>query len=343
MMLEDPNQMLARRKRPRKEIKHTLSSPANSNARRRTKSSFQLERTTILIGSLLCIAGIIILFLILRKPFEQDSLLERPASDDGDGLSRMSLASIGSVENDDIARDFIGCMPTVQRAEGTVEYVGNAVKSWGLATNGGRKVGKLIVFDMNVNVTNFDVKGILGGNSGGWWEVKRRENRMRDPRMFTHGDSVERARWRSKEALDYAEVLSRCVVEAQKMGIEFVLLVQDDVLFKDGFDEARLRVGEVDAEREGKWCSISLFDIGSTRNGQKQDTSNMVARVFKAEKVGRLARYIRSKFDQSPVDWLADDYCRSWGLSTFVVVPNLVRHRGKVSSFKENKREGLLT
>lgn len=319
----------------------------------RGKGFFAQPRYIIIAGLVVLTATILLLYSVLprRGNIESDdevvdrsesSLRNLPESDDEDALHAIDLKAVHpATETSDIAKGMIGCMPSVRRKSGEVEYVSNAVKSWGLATEGGTKVGRLVVFDMDVEGDS--VEKNLGGMQGAWWEVRKRERYVKSPRMRTHGDSVERVQWRSKEALDYAEVLERCVEEASASGVEYVLIVQDDVLFRPEFIGVGGQVGKIDEQKDGKTCAVSLFDIGSVKDGQKQNTSNMVAKVIKLKRARGMARYIRSKYDQSPVDWLADEYCRNWGLQTLVIVPNVVRHRGKVSSFSGNEREGLLT
>lgn len=205
----------------------------------------------------------------------------------------------------------------------------------------------------------------------GWLLLRERlSDQVPQPVRRTHGDSEERIAWRSKEASDYAEVLERCVGMATG---DYVAIVQDDVLFTERMNVVLswldARVGgsprESPGSRSGKsipWCSASLFDIrdkaGGEREGlfpasdgvdgyEKLRSSNMVARVFDVrdggKTVGRLISALRRGFDASPVDWLADAWCKKRRRVSFGIVPNVVKHRGRVSSFGGNKREGTLT
>lgn len=254
----------------------------------------------------------------------------------------------------------VACMPTVSR-DG-VEYVSNAVKSWRLATNRSTVMRRLIVFNMDENQSDdpnirpawvnkvFNVPGKVPS----WLSLVRRERALQRPRKQTHGDSSERISWRSKEAQDYAEVIQRC---AEMAPVRYTLIVQDDVLFTPGFQnvvqwadamlQEREYVDEKGRTRKQRICSGSLFDVASSEHSgldaHTLDSSNMVARLWPAEMVPRVARYISLNFDEAPVDWLADDLCRLSRRVTLVMEPNVVRHRGAVSSFAENKREGLLT
>jgi N-Acetylglucosaminyltransferase-IV (GnT-IV) conserved region len=267
------------------------------------------------------------------------------------------------------------CMPTVVRRDG-IEYVSNAVKSWREKTKDGLApgLGRLIVFDMNddhdtgtahqaawlARTFNSDASQAAAMTDG--WLVlmsgRTDSSFKRFPRKLTHGDSAERVRWRSKEVLDYAFVLQRCAAMATG---QYIAVVQDDVLFTGVIAGVvgwlNEHMAAAPSTSTGAWCSASLFDIGNrgraARHGSgstrvhELDTSNMVARVFAADRggkdIGRLARYLRRRFDDSPVDWLADEHCRAQGRKTYVMRPNPIRHRGAVSSFALNQRVGLLT
>jgi N-Acetylglucosaminyltransferase-IV (GnT-IV) conserved region len=265
---------------------------------------------------------------------------------------------------DDTREDMLVCMPTVVRRD-DVEYVSNAVKSWRAITVDGRSPGlrRLIVFDMNSN----DESSIAHQSSwlnrtfasdaafkyalaDGWLVLEHGGRVMREPRMLTHGDSVERVRWRAKEALDYALVLQRCSRLAKG---RYVAIVQDDVLFTRGITEAVSWLDEHMAGAEDAWFSASLFDVGDHQpkagelRARKLNSSNMVARVYDSidgqRNLRRFVRYLRARFDESPVDWLADQYCAAHRRKSYVMLPNPVRHRGAISSFADNKRTGLLT
>lgn len=308
---------------------------------------------------------------------------------DTSGLESDDEATLSSCVlpiEDETPSDFtemaIACMPTVRRGNGTVEYVSNAVKSWRLATKDSKSIRRLVVFDMDAS----DGKGwesiqnawwssrsrhqrpkwieaVFGNSWEGkkvvlptWLEVTRRENNtIVEPRKITLEDSEDRVKWRSKEALDYAEVVQRC---GSMTSGKYVIVVQDDVLFTSRIGEAvewceehmvdRVVVDEASGRTKiRRICSVSLFDlVGAGRDdsdGHPLESSNMVARVWEREKISALHRYIVSNFDEAPVDWLVDRQCKSKRRKTIVMEPNGVRHRGVVSSFDKNKREGTLT
>lgn len=250
----------------------------------------------------------------------------------------------------------VACMPSVRRVG--AEYVSNAVKSWRLATNGSVDVRRLVVFDMDVEPGRSDwlsrVFDRWDGRLPSWLAVEKRElTAVLEPRKLTHGDSEERVRWRSKEALDYAEVLRRC---GELAGGAYVVVVQDDVLFTDqmknvvAWSAAHMRDYYETHKRTGrevrrKVCGASLADLAmpGAEDAHVLESSQMWARVWDSASVAPLARYIAANFDESPVDWLADARCKKLNRRTIVMEPNPVRHRGAVSSFEPNKRSHTLT
>lgn len=147
-------------------------------------------------------------------------------------------------------------------------------------------------------------------------------------------------RWRSKEALDYAEVLGRCAAETHG---DFVAVVQDDVLFRRSWEGVEGWIRELEGATGG-WCSASLFnDEDGVEGVRVLRGSNLVGRVWKVRDVHDVSMFIRKRFDKSPVDWLVDDWCRRKKLKSWARGRSFLRHRGRVSSFKENAREGTLT
>lgn len=296
----------------------------------------------------------------------------KPDDEDQITLGRLSLEdSVPSTYKEGM----LACMPTVSR-EG-VEYISNAVKSWRIATNGSHTIRRLIIFEMDNSKSNknssssfpdwlgrvfFDNVGIKRLPS--WLEIHQRQGEAREARKQTLGDSKSRVNWRSKEAQDYAQVLKRCT-EMVATSAKYVLIVQDDVLFTSGIQNAVhwadevLKEKEYFDERRGKntmqrICSGSLFDITPhqgddlhnsplSKDGHVQHKSNMVAKIWQLSFAARVVQYIERNYDEKPVDWLVDDMCRHGRRATLVMEPNTVRHRGAVSSFPANQRHGLLT
>lgn len=292
-----------------------------------------------------------------RTPFLSSNLL---LPDNEQEISTGRLPAEGDLSRSHVEQ-MLACMPTVPRKN--VEYVSNAVKSWRLATNTSDTLRRLVVLDMNVPSTKWKDKrpewlGRVFENDDvpvpSWLVMLQREGAPQAARKSTLGDSPSRIAWRSKEAQDYAQTLTRCAELAKG---RYVLIVQDDVLFTNALANVVQWADNAFVQREytdsrgrtsvRRVCSLSLFDVASEENHGKDlhtlDSSNMVARIWRTEDVERVANYIFRRFDEAPVDWLIDDLCKLRRRVTLVKEPNAVRHRGAVSSFSENIREGLLT
>lgn len=309
---------------------------------------------------------IISLFLVYwleRKQQRQSAYLSSRTiiSDDEDVISAWRLQLEDSIPPS-FNEQVLACMPTITRKG--AEYVSNAVKSWRIATNGSTVMRRLVVFDMDVHSSGepqgnqrptwldrvFDKKDDIPT----WLMLANRESTPQQARKHTLGDSEARVAWRSKEAQDYAEVLRRC---ADMTTGRYVLILQDDVLFTSAFHNAvqwadtTLRQREYKDEqgrtRIQRICSGSLFDMApediKQKDGHVLESSNMVARIWPLDIVPRIFNYIATNFDEKPVDWLVDEMCRRSRRVTLVMEPNVVRHRGAISSFSGNKRESMLT
>lgn len=280
------------------------------------------------------------------------------APDDETILSTHLLPHDDDSIPENFSEELVACMPTVSRRG--AEYVSNAVKSWRLATNASTTMRRLIVFEMDYPISKrmpswrgrVFRKNVKPGTmaSPSWLAVMQRQGTPPETQKLTLGDSVARVQWRSKEAADYGEVLTRCAAEAKG---RYVMIVQDDVLFTSAidsvvswFDRQIVRLSSIpNGTRRKRMCSVSLFDLSEKDavDGHEIRSSNMVARVWETERAHRVARFLQSNFDEAPVDWLADRMCRGGRRVTLVMEPNVVRHRGAVSSFSENLREATLT
>jgi len=234
------------------------------------------------------------------------------------------------------------CMPTVTRPQ-DADYVTDAVQSWYNGTKDVREFGRLILFNMDEEpLLHKPIQKLQAtmGDQDDWLWFRARESIMRRPRKLTHGDSKERVAWRSKEALDYAEVLERCAREA--VNAEYLLVVQDDVLFSPDIAQLWGWLSEVLEVSKKTWCTASLFDFAPGHDLDVIQHSNMVARVWRTADHLEFVSFVRRRFDLSPIDWLADEFCRARNKNTLVWKPNPIRHRGKISSFAGNSREGLV-
>jgi hypothetical protein len=284
---------------------------------------------------------------------------------------RLDTTCCDNLMDRDLDRELMICMPTVARRDG-VEYISNAVKSWAVMSSNSRLASRIAVFGMDTDneiATSHKeawVSRVFASPknvpSAAWLTLEMRASAgTKQPRKRTHGDSDARIEWRSKEAMDYVEVLERCNELAEG---RYLAIVQDDVLFTPAMADVVTTLDEIMRDNKGttvankeRWCSASLFDISRNeiRSGgkswyrhrvEKLETSNMVARVYARDdqtELRRFVRFVRQHFDESPIDWLADTFCRRRRSFTYVLHPNPVRHRGVVSSFADNDRTGTVT
>ncbi|GAB0492557.1 hypothetical protein MMPV_003824 [Pyropia vietnamensis] len=262
-------------------------------------------------------------------------------------------------------------MPTVGRPGG-VDYLTPSVASFLTATTpsagGGGEVARLLVFNMETNPAAHPAAVALASSSGVAAAAGTDARRVavlgrpagrpvRRPRRRTHGDPIARIRWRSKEADDYATVAEECAAAATASGMDAILILQDDVLVSPS-------VGRVAAWAAARfpspsaYCSVSLVDIDDRAPGEPPPVdgkvlgpAQLVARLWPLDRVDSLVAYIRSRHDESPVDWLVRDWCAGgrrgdgWvGVGdTYVPIPCPVRHVGRVSTFEGNGERDNLT
>lgn len=276
-----------------------------------------------------------------------------PASDDEAAVKRFRVPF---ARNHAPAKGPVACMPTVARANGSVEYISNAAKSWWLAHAGNPP--PLRVFEMDPGPVGpiapawLSAVGKRGPPETGWLRTQRLAGASRVPRRARPGEFAERVAWRSKEAQDYAAVLRACVVTAVAAGAGEVLIVEDDVLFTRSFaragdwarrmlsDGGRTRVDGRGVRRKVRVCSASLFEL---RGKESQRLTSTVARVWRAEDGLSVADYVGNHHTHAPVDVLVNDWCRKRRAFIALLRPNPVRHRGRVSSFSSLERGGTLT
>lgn len=249
------------------------------------------------------------------------------------------------------AKGPVACMPTVARANGSVEYVSNAAKSWWLAHAGDPP--PLRVFEMDAGPDG-PTAPEHGPPDTGWLRTRRLAGAWLVPRQQLPGVSAERIAWRSKQTQDYASVLRSCAAAATDAGAGEVLILEDDVLFRPAFasagewarrmlaDGARTHIDKEGVRRNVRVCSVSLFDL-SGRGMQRLRSRDNVARVWRVGDALSVADYVENHYTHAPVDWLTDDWCRKRRAIAAVLRPNPVRHRGLVSSFRPNARNQTLT
>ncbi len=337
-----------RQRRPRQSAVNVVEDTPRRDARKPTHSTTLLRALTALVP--LFVLAAMFHFTFSRHPAPQHT----PEPDDEAGVTAYRIEATGTQFSTQQAPT---CMPTVTRSDGEVEYVSNAAKSWYLAHNG--VPPPLYVYDMDADTQPTRWRSRVGASQTTWLKQLRLDLPSVTPQRYTLNDSVTRVKWRSKEALDYSGVLRDCARIARLSPTTtddtVILVVQDDVLFRREIttsrewaanalaDSGRSRVNRAGREVPVRTCSASLFDLGDGVGDEPQGISNLVARYWRVGEADAFADYIERHFEDAPVDWLADRWCRRRRATVPVLRPNPVRHRGRVSSFIENKREELLT
>mmetsp|Transcript_6891 Transcript_6891/g.20970 ORF Transcript_6891/g.20970 Transcript_6891/m.20970 type:complete len:289 (-) Transcript_6891:872-1738(-) len=237
----------------------------------------------------------------------------------------------------------IACMPTTLRPR-HVDYVTAAVRSFRQATRDHPHLRRLVVFVMDKNPSTNYVAARLArtAKKHPWLTVLEREDReSRKPTRMLHGDPPERVQWRSKEALDYIEVLRRCTDLAKDD--QLVVIFQDDVEFDPSLWSVTNWADDMLRRLQKKVCVLSLSDIKQKKDGAPERIANMVAKIYDRKTANEFVDYASDMFDHSPIDWLIMYFCKDRGQKILVRVPNPVHHKGLVSTFSRNRRNQILT
>ncbi|KAJ8902120.1 hypothetical protein NDN08_006528 [Rhodosorus marinus] len=257
-------------------------------------------------------------------------------------FTRIDLRALDSV-NSKFEERVVACMPTVSRPKGA-SYVDAAARTFREVTRNSPYFRRLVIFVMDLepqkNVVVQRLKRASKARAHSWLTVLDGERRhAKDPTRREHGDPPDRITWRSKEALDYAETLERCIEIAGD--VSYILVVQDDVTFGQEFKDIAIWADRLHRRPKSRICALSLFDISQRVDSKPEKSSNMVAKLYKPAVAKEFVDYARSMFDHSPIDWLHRDFCAARNLQILVKYPNPIDHKGVVSTFERNKRETM--
>jgi hypothetical protein len=148
----------------------------------------------------------------------------------------------------------------------------------------------------------------------------------------THDDPPEQVWWRSKEALDVANMMELALQAAPRAS--YYIHMQDDVVVAQHFLRHLNNLTTQLATRNGPVTLFSPFDSNRTASYVAPDSGGvgLVAVCFDTHLVRRLIPYIRQRFLESPVDFLIRDYMETHNVHMHVAIPNLVEHEGLFSS-----------
>ncbi|OQR74436.1 hypothetical protein BIW11_09072, partial [Tropilaelaps mercedesae] len=149
----------------------------------------------------------------------------------------------------------------------------------------------------------------------------------------TLGDSIERVRWRTKQAYDFAYLM----MYASSRG-EFYVQLEDDILSKPGFATQMINFAKKQMSSGHKDFFVLDFC-----------TLGFIGKMFKCVELMKFATYILTFAQDQPVDWILDHYvqtkvcrfdkdakhCRKMKSTIWIThKPSLFQHVGTHSSLK---------
>jgi len=109
----------------------------------------------------------------------------------------------------------------------------------------------------------------------------------------TLGDTMDRVVWRSKQVLDYAFVM----MYAQSRG-SYYLHLEDDVITKQGFFTS-MKLFALEKDRsQPNWFLLNFCQLGS------------MGKLFRTSDLPHIVQYFLMFYNDQPVDWLMEDYCK---------------------------------
>ncbi|XP_050513757.1 alpha-1,3-mannosyl-glycoprotein 4-beta-N-acetylglucosaminyltransferase B [Diabrotica virgifera virgifera] len=152
-----------------------------------------------------------------------------------------------------------------------------------------------------------------------------------DKLRITLGDSSERVKWRSKQNLDYAFLMSYC----QTKGTFYVQL-EDDILAKPSYATIMRKFAIEKTAKKDPWIVLDFCQLG------------FIGKLFKTAELPWLINFFQMFFNDKPVDWLLDylittkicnweknDNCKADKAKVWIhYKPSLFQHIGMHSSLK---------
>jgi hypothetical protein len=146
----------------------------------------------------------------------------------------------------------------------------------------------------------------------------------------TWNDSMERVIWRSKQALDFAYLMEKGYDIA-----DYFMLIEDDVIVSNNFIVEIIWWTEKYFGDESKWTLLSFYSSHDHKDKQiyaLADFFGTIGQLYKKKDLLPISTYIKTNFNESPVDWLLRDYLIKAGAKVFSHKPDLFQHTGKVST-----------
>ncbi|XP_065171770.1 alpha-1,3-mannosyl-glycoprotein 4-beta-N-acetylglucosaminyltransferase B-like [Atheta coriaria] len=111
-----------------------------------------------------------------------------------------------------------------------------------------------------------------------------------DKLRSTLGDPLERVRWRSKQNLDFAFLMSYC----QPKGTFYVQL-EDDILAKPYYISEMKKFALDKTANKEPWFVLDFCQLG------------FIGKMFKSAELPWLIQFFQMFYNDKPVDWLLDD------------------------------------
>ncbi|XP_078539874.1 alpha-1,6-mannosyl-glycoprotein 4-beta-N-acetylglucosaminyltransferase-like [Lissotriton helveticus] len=131
-------------------------------------------------------------------------------------------------------------------------------------------------------------------------------------------DPEEKVKFRSKQNVDYAFLANFCAPLS-----EYYLMLEDDVVCAANFlTGIKKSFQNIDIS----WTTISYSKLG------------YLGKLFHAEDLPKLARFLLMFYDEMPGDWLLEQFYKSKTQKEMIhVTPTLFQHVGSLSSFQSLK------
>ncbi len=186
---------------------------------------------------------------------------------------------------------------------------------------------------------------------GQWMSDMLRDDKLR---VF-HDDTMDRIKWRSKEVLDFVKsIKAACGIDTNetlksptskngkittqmvKPPKIFLFLEDDTTATSHVFNKLNQWLRTV---RDPSWFFVSLYSPDNVYDQQEYYLPCCSqAILFKCDDMSELSRYLISKYDESPIDWILNAYAHNEmmtnrGRRSYVAVPNLFQHIPAVSTY----------
>eukprot|EP00741_Cyanophora_paradoxa_P004283 tig00000792_g4158.t1 len=170
----------------------------------------------------------------------------------------------------------------------------------------------------------------------------------------THGDSIERVRWRSKQAPPPAPLPAAPLkLPSSSLPLchpylayilygpylrppagEYYIQLEDDVVAAAGWFTEMESWTRKHFARRCDWLMLSFYTPYRIADREEYTGGfwGFIGQLYRTGDLPGIARHFRARFDESPVDWLMDEYARSSRRAIFAHAPSLFQHVGTVSS-----------